>query len=447
MGIASIVINVHCYGRYKRANLMFHSKSLRLKDVLPTMTKLLVPQLIHGLPWDSAKKLLIQQYDLDIDESDDLFSVKYRHDTPLWSKGNSEQVTVLRESRGTIFTKPSDTTTSNNIQCVCYPFEKFWNYNQVVPHENVTAATTVFRNSSDDIQVQEKYDGHFLKVYYYKDEWRVSSNSKIDTQKRRDKYPNKSNYELFMEAAECSGLDFSTLNKSCAYFFERLHPECAMVVPVISPKLYHIGTRDCVTLMEVDQDIGVPKPRTYSLTSLQDCIDVVDKLHFTSGEGFVVCNKSYRPHGRDYARVKIKSRSYLMVFNQTIGSRVKDDLGFCLDIWLRQESSEYLSYFPQYTELYQWIDKTIDQVIVPRLAEETYPVVAIDRTCSRREFFQALDQKFPKTCRDSLERKLLRVICINGGKTLIVDLLRQNNHRNKFNFRNYLYRQLSSLLN
>ncbi|KAI9143113.1 hypothetical protein BKA69DRAFT_1037232 [Paraphysoderma sedebokerense] len=413
------------------------------------MTNLLVPQLIHGLSWESAKSLLIQQYDLEIDETDDLFSVKYRHGTSMWTKGTAEQVTVLRESRGTIFTKQQDT--SGYIQCVCYPFEKFWNYNEVVPNESVTAATTVFRNSSDIIQVQEKYDGHLLKLYYYKDEWRVSSNSKIDTQKPRDKYPNKSNYELFMEAAVCSDLDFSRLNKSHAYFFERLHPECAMVVQVKSPKLYHIGTRNCVTLMEVDEDIGVPKPQTTDLTTLQDCIDFADKLHFTAGEGLVVCNKSYRPYGRDYARIKIKSRSYLMVFNQTIGSRVKDDLGFCLDIWLRQEASEYLSYFPQYIELYQGIDRTIYQIVIPRLNDMTDPVVAIGRTCSRREFFQELDKRFPKDS-NALERKLLRVISIersqNDGGSVIVDVLRQRNHvnRNKFNFRDYLHRHLSSLI-
>ncbi|CAF5030569.1 unnamed protein product, partial [Rotaria socialis] len=116
--------------------------------------------------------------------------------------------------------------------------------------------------------------GTFFKVYYFENEWHVSSNSRIDIKQFREKYARcgKTNKQLWQEAAKEAGLDYSKLDKRFAYFFERVHPDYKIVIQYDKPMLYHLGTRDMLTLDELDIDIGVSKPRSFQFLDLNECL-------------------------------------------------------------------------------------------------------------------------------------------------------------------------------
>jgi hypothetical protein len=70
---------------------------------------------------------------------------------------------MLTQNRGTIDEKiPS-------YRLICLPFYKFWNYSE-------PQAPTKLRNWN---HFTKKLDGSFFKLYYYDNQWDVSSNSRI----------------------------------------------------------------------------------------------------------------------------------------------------------------------------------------------------------------------------------------------------------------------------
>jgi len=52
-------------------------------------------------------------------------------------------------------------------------------------------------------------------------------------------------------------------NPRYTYMFELVSPFNRAVLLYESIDLYHIGTRDNVTLLEMDVDLGVKKPKTF----------------------------------------------------------------------------------------------------------------------------------------------------------------------------------------
>ena len=169
-----------------------------------THISILLPKIIADLEWFDARKLLLSTYDLSIDETDQLFCVKYGHDSRLWKHGTEQQKEMLKQNRGAIYEKKPP------YRLVCLPFFKFWNYNEPYAPTK-TAHWTHFT---------EKMDGTFFKVYYYEGKWHVSSNSRIDIKQIREKYARcgKTNEQLWQEAATEAGLDYSKLNPRYAYF-------------------------------------------------------------------------------------------------------------------------------------------------------------------------------------------------------------------------------------
>ncbi|CAF1213970.1 unnamed protein product [Rotaria sordida] len=390
-----------------------------------------LPKVIANLEWPEARELLQTNYDLSIDETDKLFCVKYIHDSRLWKYGTEQQKLMLTQNRGTIYEKMPP------YRLVCLPFYKFWNYNE--PH----AATM----TGNWISFTEKLDGSFFKVYYFQDEWHVSSNSRIDIKQFREKYIRcgKTNEQLWLEAVIESGLDYTKLNKRHAYFFERVHPNYKIVIQYDKPMLYHLGTRDMLTLEELETDIGVPKPHSFQFLDLKECLQYVNQTHFMEGEGIVACDM------RTYDRIKIKSRSYLIIHYRTIGiENIHKQGQFCLIIWLQGEKQEYLNYFPEYIQDYDRIEKQIEESIIPNLINEFTKLY----NSEKREFFDNLNRDYPSTGKPNQDRKrqiFIKIFqqyqddkwnqLVDERKFMTVrNILRERNtdNREKFIFEKYL---------
>ena len=187
-----------------------------------------------------------------------------------------------------------------NMKVVCFPFNKFGNYTEYY---------------ADDIdwktaRVQDKIDGSIVKLYWYDGKWNWATNSMIDaSDATTSSVVHKDYLSLIKSASNYNEIPFSDLNGDYTFIFELVSPENRVVVNYDKTMLYHIGTRHNHNGKEYNCNIGIIKPKEYSLHSLDDCITAVEKLN--SGdkcdhEGFVVVDDNYN-------RVKIKSMQYLTV--------------------------------------------------------------------------------------------------------------------------------------
>ena len=252
---------------------------------------------------------------------------------------------IVRECRGLIIDK--------NLNPVCIPFYKFGNYGEPYA-DNIDWATA---------KVEEKIDGSLIKVWNYDEKWIVSTNGTIFANKANigsdsdnnneiktdTKYSNFG--ELFEEAAVRAGLDINSLNPQYTYMFELVSPYNRVVVPYEEIDLYHIGTRDNISLKELDIDIGIKRPVMYQCNNLNGLIEMASKLRY--------CEEGYVVKDADFKRIKVKSPAYVSVSNLISGMNEKR----LLELLRTNEVGEFLTYFPEYRPHIENLKHKIDCLI------------------------------------------------------------------------------------
>ena len=195
----------------------------------------------------------------------------------------------VQEARGIIIDLTS-------LDVVCWPFRKFGNWNE-------SYADKIDWSSA---KVQEKVDGSLMKLYY-RDGWTWATNSTI----RIDHVSNPEGIafqSLLYKADNFKAIPYDILNKECTYLFELVSPDNQIILTYPKTTLYHIGTRNNVTGIESNPDIGIQKPKYYGgQKDLKYWLTTVEgKQNATNPqmEGYVVVDK-------DYHRIKIKTPEYL----------------------------------------------------------------------------------------------------------------------------------------
>ena len=272
-----------------------------------------INKLLEFINQNKNWKEIIQKepYNIIIKENEEYILLKYNQ---LESDFNNAIVCCCR---GIILNK--------NNEIVCFPFYKFFNYGE-------KQADKIDWNS---IKVQEKIDGSLIKIWYDK-EWHVSTNGCINAFEAYINNTKKSYGDLFREASK--NIDYNKLNKENTYMFELVSPEAPIVVNYGQTKLYHIGTRNNKTFNEIEEDIGIEKPKLYNFNNLEEIIETAKKLT-KNEEGYVVVDKKYN-------RIKIKSPQYLIA-HYLIGNRNFNEKRI-LEIIKSGETQEILNYFPEY---------------------------------------------------------------------------------------------------
>lgn len=249
---------------------------------------------------------------------------------------------IVRECRGIILT-------ADTFEAVCVPFFKFGNYGEGY-------ADKIDWSSA---RVQEKVDGSLIKVWHHNKKWHISTNGMIDASKAmlsNDLEIFKSFRDLFNRA--CMKYDFALcgsrdLNPNYTYMFELVSPYNRVVVPYKEIDIRHIGTRDNTTLQELEIDIGIPKPKSYSLKSLDDCIKACDAMGYDE-EGYVVVDKNWN-------RVKIKSPAYVAVHHMANNGCINKER--IVDLIKTGEDGEFLNYYPEYTKDFENIKSAIKKFV------------------------------------------------------------------------------------
>ena len=305
---------------------------------------------------------------------------------------------VVQEARGIIID-------IEKLEVIAWPFRKFGNFSE-------SYADTIDWNTAE---VQEKVDGSLIKFFYDQrnHKWAWATNSCIYASDA-----NSASGRTFMKMIEQTK-EYSYMMKRSqrgenaeqfTYLFELVGPDNQVVIRYDKPMLYHIGTRNNVTGQEVKINIGVTKPRVYSLHSLTDCKRAVCELNkndFPDAEGFVVCDA-------DWHRVKVKCPEYLLwhhaVNNGAMNKEVAYDLYTSDDFSFEtftSNVSEYVAkqmkfYVSEFERVTKGIIKTVEFVDVMNMEGHTRKEIAQALLNSEfKEFstygFKFLDvQKCPK---------------------------------------------------
>ena len=206
---------------------------------------------------------------------------------------------IVQESRGIIIDY-------EKMEVVCWPFRKFGNYTE-------SYADPIDWNNA---VVLEKVDGSIIKLWYNKitEAWQFSTNGVINAENATtDAFSNIAYGALIRQAVNYKDIPFDKLDKDSTYIFELVSPQTRVVVKYDEIALYHLGTRSNITGEERNEDIGIKKPKSYKISSLEDCIKAAIELNKgcesddeIANEGFVVVDKNWN-------RVKVKSPDYIMM--------------------------------------------------------------------------------------------------------------------------------------
>ena len=276
-------------------------------------------------------------YNITIKDDGDFTLLKY---SQIDSDFNNE---VVRECRGLIIDK--------NLNPVCVPFYKFGNYGE--PYVDNIDWTTA--------KVEEKIDGSLIKVWNYDGKWVISTNGTIfahkanigsDTDNEMTVDTTYTNFgDLFEAAAAKIELAITSLNPQYTYMFELVSPYNRVVVPYEIIDLYHIGTRDNISLKELEIDIGIKKPKTYQCDNISDLIEMASKLRY--------CEEGYVVKDSDYKRIKVKSPAYVAVSNLINGMNEKR----LVELLRTNEVGEFLTYFPEYQPHIETLKQKIDCLV------------------------------------------------------------------------------------
>nr|CAG4715241.1 unnamed protein product [Naegleria fowleri] len=282
----------------------------------------------------------------------------------------------------------------NGVKIVHMPFSKFFNFNEELSLKFETPLIEKHFTESS-VKVYEKLDGSIVNLYYFDSKWRVASSSTPDGSARLGFYSVSSDMEINnrhrekIQTFEFSQLVWDTFHKlnyslpsekyqgKYSFTFELTTPKHLLVVQYESDDLVLHGVRDLQTFKEEDPEpfakefnwkVAACVKSKYGLNSFKDVERVANDRSPYKHEGFVVCYQSYEEESEsgdvllDFIRVKVKSKEYVKLSLAMFDSVEKRENSF-IDIIRKNESSEFLSYFPQFTESFEMLKNHYTKIV------------------------------------------------------------------------------------
>eukprot|EP01126_Amoeba_proteus_P050543 TRINITY_DN5983_c0_g1_i5.p1 TRINITY_DN5983_c0_g1~~TRINITY_DN5983_c0_g1_i5.p1 ORF type:complete len:390 (-),score=78.57 TRINITY_DN5983_c0_g1_i5:77-1246(-) len=255
-----------------------------------------------------------------------LWLLKYdQHKSPF-------QTRVVQECRSIILDR------DNGWKVVSWPYLKFFNFGEKFSTDlDWTSAV-----------VMEKLDGSMATLYWYNNEWHVSSTGVPDASMPFCDGGNSFS-EIFWKIWESTGMNLPN-DKSKCYMFEMLSMTHVIVVRPKKDEIILHGCRCMETLEELDPEIiakknGWPCVQTFPYSSIEALIENCRGLDPTEVEGYVVRDKFFN-------RVKVKTPQYVALTHLNTSNTNDLNLVHMLRIVILGEVTEFLAYFPQYNDLY-----------------------------------------------------------------------------------------------
>lgn len=264
-----------------------------------------------GAESNDIKEFFHVELGVKVDILDDLYLFKYDMLSVKWND-------VTYECRGTVAHRSAEGVWSY----VSRPPEKFFNLQESRCKYNTWEGIV---KDIDSIDLVQKADGTAIQMYYWGNQWRVSTLGKIEPSEVQG-YP-FTYHELFIKLFNEDG--FAKADPKYCYFFE-LCTSCNTIVtqyPKDSVFLLlarNVETGEYVSQQDLDNiaeyDFKVTRPiriklNTLNLKSMDELLEYVETesknpVYGFNSEGFVLCNPA--PIG------KAKNRKYL-ILHKNIG--------------------------------------------------------------------------------------------------------------------------------
>lgn len=259
----------------------------------------------------------------------------------------------VQECRGIIFDEKED------YKIVCYPFNKFFNLNETSQKINFKKA-----------KVYDKIDGSLCTLYYYNDEWIVSSTGTPDGSGLLNKIGITFG-ELFWNIWNKLKYQFPK-DKNLCYMFEMISTKNIIIVPPKEDDIILIGARNLKTMKEefpeeLAKMNGWKCVNSDTFENMNKVFDASYSLDPSISEGFVVTDDEFN-------RVKVKSKKYVALAHLKNGNQMNQR--HMLEIIRINEQDEFLTYYKEYTDLYNLVKKKYDIFINKK--EELYKKVVGD---------------------------------------------------------------------
>ena len=272
--------------------------------------------------------LTTDPYMLRISEKDSLIMLNY-------TQGASAPCEIVNECRGLIL------DAANDYKVIRYSFYRFYNYGED------GAADLDFRS----LRVQDKIDGSMVMLYWYDDRWHISTRSTFDCDNTPVHGNSAKTYGyLIKKAMHNQNINMYNLDKRYTHVFELVSPDARVIINYPETKLYYLMSRNNETYEEVILPIGCVRPRYHMLSNFNGSMsavevfkeinDMANEYDGSKFEGFVVLDK----HNN---RVKVKNIDWIRLHILYNNGNVDEERS--LNMFFTGESSEFLSYFPEYT--------------------------------------------------------------------------------------------------
>jgi hypothetical protein len=267
---------------------------------------------------------------------------------------------ICQEARGLILDR------RDNWKVISWPFKKFFNLGE--GHAAAIDLSTA--------RVLEKVDGTCITLYFWNGKWRLQTLGMIDGDGAvNNVFPPTTFAELFYRVLGLYPYGLSVvLNPKLSYTFELATPYNRIVTRYEKERIVLLSIRDMESLCELpdtevvveinyvliafNKVVGVAPtielPRSYpiALSSLSEVADLAAKLP-QMDEGYVVVDAAFN-------RVKVKNPSYLALLHlkEASSSSVKA----LVQLVLKNEGSEFLTYFPEFKEQYDRISAAVNSL-------------------------------------------------------------------------------------
>ena len=256
---------------------------------------------------------------------------------------SNKNLNIVRECRGIILEIGSWNIVSRG-------FYRFFNYGEEIENE------TPFNFNSKNISVFEKSDGSVIQLFYYNNEWRISTSGTIDANCNA----NGGNYtfaQLFNRAQQNTSPElYDRLDYNCIYTFELVSPLNRIVRPYDKTALILLNVREnfeevpVETLYSHARNISVPMAKEFrNLKTEEDVVKAVEELD-NLHEGYVLVDYNEKV-SNSFRRIKLKASQYVEMHHlkESNTSSVKR----MMNVVIENEVDEVCSYFPELKELFE----------------------------------------------------------------------------------------------
>lgn len=201
-----------------------------------------------------------------------------------------------------------------------------------------------------------KVDGSLVYLYYYNNEWHVSTSGIPDASGTLP-FGDLTFKDLFWKVWNELGYKLPE-ETNHTFIFELMTPYNKVVVPMYKNQILMHGVRNIDTLQEFDHEpfakkYGWEVVDSYNMNNLEDILAASKVINPMEQEGYVIRDST------NFNRIKVKSPQYVAL------SHIKDTMSYrrMIEIVQTNENEEFLSYFKEYAELHNEIKTKYNELL------------------------------------------------------------------------------------